>query len=90
MNPVLVAELVKTAKQLKIPYCITAETIRLGRTDANAIQLARGGVAAALVSIPNRYMHTPVEVISLKDLDNIVKLLVGLLSRHPAQKDYRP
>ncbi len=44
-------------------------------TDANAMQLARGGVAAGLVGIPNRYMHSPVEVISLKDLDNAAKLL---------------
>ena len=44
-------------------------------TDANAIQLSRAGVAAALVSLPQRYMHTPVEVVSLKDLDNTAKLL---------------
>ena len=44
-------------------------------TDANAIQITRSGVAAALVSIPNRYMHTPVEIVSLKDLDNTSKLL---------------
>ena len=44
-------------------------------TDANAMQLAREGVAAGLVSIPNRYMHSPVEVVSLKDLDNAAKLL---------------
>src|ERR1700688_3374085 len=46
-----------------------------GRFDANAIQLAREGVAAGLLSIPNRYMHSPVEVVSLKDLDNAAKLL---------------
>jgi tetrahedral aminopeptidase len=44
-------------------------------TDANAIQLAREGVATGLLSIPNRYMHSPVEVVSLKDLDNAAKLL---------------
>ena len=44
-------------------------------TDANAIQLSREGVAAGLVSIPNRYMHSPVEVVSLEDLDNAAKLL---------------
>ena len=44
-------------------------------TDANAMQLARDGVAAGLVSIPNRYMHSPVEVVSLKDLDNAARLL---------------
>jgi endoglucanase len=48
-------------------------------TDANAIQVNRAGAAAALMSIPNRYMHTPVEVCSLKDLDNGVNLLVATL-----------
>ena len=89
INPVLESELEKTAKQLKIPYQISAQPRATG-TDANAMQLSRGGVATAIVSIPNRYMHTPVEVISLKDLDNIIKLLVGFLSKHPAKKDYRP
>jgi tetrahedral aminopeptidase len=44
-------------------------------TDANAIQLSRDGVAAGLIGIPNRYMHSPVEVVSLKDLDQAAKLL---------------
>ena len=44
-------------------------------TDANAIQLARDGVAAGLVGIPNRYMHSPVEVVSLHDLDRAAKVL---------------
>ena len=70
INPVLQAELEKVAKAQKIPFQITAEPRATG-TDANAMQLSRGGVAATLVSIPNRYMHTPVEMISLKDLDAI-------------------
>ena len=89
INPVLGDELIKTAKGLKMAYQVSAQPRATG-TDANAIQLARGGAAAGLVSIPNRYMHTPVEVISLKDLDSIVKLLTTLLAKHPAKKDYRP
>ena len=50
-------------------------------TDANAIQLAREGVAAGLVGIPNRYMHSPVEVVSLTDLDNAAKLLAEFCLR---------
>jgi endoglucanase len=89
INPLLGADLIKKCKALKMPYQVTAEPRGTG-TDANMIQLARGGSAAALVSIPNRYMHTPVEMISLKDLDNIIKLLVEFLAAHPAQRDYRP
>lgn len=89
INPVLANDLFQTAKQLKIPCQISAESTR-GRTDANAIQLSRGGVAAGLIGIPNRYMHSPVEVISLTDLDNAVKLITGYISKLPARKDYRP
>ncbi len=44
-------------------------------TDADAIHAQRGGVATAVLSIPNRYMHSPNEIISLQDIDNAVKLL---------------
>ena len=89
INPVMERLLEKTAKQLKIPYQITGDPRGTG-TDANAIQLSRGGAAASLISIPNRYMHTPVEVVSLADMDNIIKLLVNYLAKHPASRDYRP
>ena len=81
--------LFKIAKQKKIPYQLTAEPRGTG-TDANAMQLSRGGAATGLISIPNRYMHTPVEVISTKDLDNTVKLIVEYIAAHPANRDYRP
>lgn len=89
INPIMEELLFKTAKQKKIPYQVTAEARPTG-TDANAMQLSRGGAATALISIPNRYMHTPVEVISLDDVDNTIKLLVEYLAAHPAQRDYRP
>jgi endoglucanase len=44
-------------------------------TDAWAIQVTRGGAITGLVSIPNRYMHSPNEVISLSDLTNVGKLV---------------
>ncbi len=89
INPVLEKALFKTAKRIKIPYQVTAEPRGTG-TDANAMQLSRGGVATALLSIPNRYMHTPVEVISLKDLQTSIKLLTEYIASHPAKRDYRP
>ena len=48
-------------------------------TDANVMQISRGGVATALVKLPLRYMHTPVEVLSLQDLESAVKLIVAAL-----------
>lgn len=89
INPVMEKELFKIAKQHKIAYQVTAEP-RCSGTDANAMQISRGGAAAALISIPNRYMHTPVEVISTRDLDNCVKLIVEYLAAHPGKRDYRP
>ena len=89
INPILERELLKTAKKMKIPYQISAQPRGTG-TDANAMQLSRGGTATALVSIPNRYMHTPVEVISLDDLDNTIKLVSEYLISHPAARDYCP
>ena len=89
INPVLEENLIKMAKSLKLPYQLSAAPHGTP-TDANAMQLSRGGVATSLISIPNRYMHTPVEVISTKDLDNITKLVSTYLARHPANCDYRP
>lgn len=74
VNPVVFRQLVSAAKAKKIPYQVSAEPRATG-TDASAIQLSRGGVAAGLVSIPNRYMHSPVELISLRDAENAAKLL---------------
>ncbi|MCP3177475.1 M42 family metallopeptidase [Desulfuromonas sp. KJ2020] len=80
INPVLFELLVQTAREENIPYQVMGAPRATG-TDANVIQLSRGGVAAALVSVPLRYMHTPVELLSLSDLENTVRLLVGLLGR---------
>ncbi len=88
MNPILVENLFKTAKKHKIDYQVTGNPRGTG-TDANAIQLARGGVATTLISIPNRYMHSPVEVISKSDLDKIIKLIVEFLASHPANRNYK-
>jgi len=50
-------------------------------TDADAVYLSRVGVATGLVSIPLRYMHTPVEVVDLDDVENVVRLLVAFAQR---------
>ena len=78
MNNKLAGTLVKVAKENEIAYQICAEG-RITGTDANMIQVNRSGVATGLVSIPNRYMHSPVEVISLKDIDASAELLARFL-----------
>ena len=89
INPVLFELLVTTAREEGIP-CQISGAPRATGTDANAIQLSRGGVAAALVSVPLRYMHTPVEVLSLTDLDNTIRLLSGLLYRLGDRESFIP
>ncbi len=59
-------------------------------TDANAIQLARDGVAAGLVGIPNRYMHSPVEVVSLEDLNQAARLLAEFCLTVTPEMDWVP
>ena len=66
--------MVSTAKKQKIPVQITAEPRGTG-TDANALQLTGDGVATALVGVPNRYMHSPCEIVSLTDVDHCVALI---------------
>jgi tetrahedral aminopeptidase len=81
--------LVDVAKAKKIPFQIEPAPGGTG-TDANAMQVSRAGVATGLVSIPNRYMHTPVEVVSLKDLDNAAKLLAETLLAIGPKTDFTP
>jgi endoglucanase len=80
INPALFELLLRTAREEEIPYQVMGAPRATG-TDANVMQLSRGGVATALVSVPLRYMHTPVEVLSLSDLEHTVRLLAGLVYR---------
>ena len=80
INPALFARLKATAAQEQIPVQILAEA-RITGTDANVVQLSRSGVATALVRVPLRYMHTPVEVLSLADLDAAIRLVTALLEQ---------
>ncbi|MCK5346006.1 MAG: M20/M25/M40 family metallo-hydrolase, partial [Candidatus Heimdallarchaeota archaeon] len=75
-NPVVVKRLFEIADENEIPVQKHAAPRGTG-TDANAIQLS--GAATGLLGIPNRYMHTASEVISLDDIQNIVKLVVAFI-----------
>ena len=78
INPVVLDRLKAAAKKAKVPVQIEAEP-RVTGTDAAAMQIQRGGKATGLVSVALRYMHTPTEVIALKDLEACVKLLVQFI-----------
>lgn len=59
-------------------------------TDIREIQTIKSGVATALISIPNRYMHTPNEIIHSKDLDSIVELILKFIVNIDKEIDLRP
>ena len=78
-DPRVVDWMVRTAEASKIPYQM--EILERGGTDARAIQLTRMGVPAGCLSIPCRYIHSPSEMVDFDDVENAVRLLVGLLSQ---------
>ncbi|MAE10745.1 MAG: hydrolase [Dehalococcoidales bacterium] len=89
INPVMFDLLVKTAKELEIPYQIQATPGGTG-TDANAIQLNRAGVATGLIAVPLRYMHTPNEIMNLGDIEKAAQLMAGFCERVTAEIDWTP
>ena len=89
INPVLGKLIETSAKKAKIPIQISAQPGRVG-TDSWVMQVSRGGVATALVSIPNRYMHTPVEVCDLNDCDAVARLIARTCEALKPGMDFRP
>jgi putative aminopeptidase FrvX len=73
-HPEVVARLEKVAKAQDIKLQHEASSNTSG-TDTDVIFWTRGGIPSALISLPNRYMHSPVEVVSLKDLEQIPRLM---------------
>ena len=80
INPALFELLRTTAAAEGIPVQVMGAPRATG-TDANVIQLCRGGVATALVKVPLRYMHSPVEVLDLDDIAATVRLLAAAVAR---------
>jgi endoglucanase len=89
INPIVEKMLRESAKKTKSPFQISPSTRPLGN-DANTIQVARGGVAAASIGIPNRYMHTQAEVCSYRDLELAIKILTQFVVSITPKTDFRP
>ncbi len=77
-HPVVFDRLVEAAERESIPYTIAASP-RYTSTDADAIYLTRTGVPTGLVSVPNRYMHSPNEIVSTRDLDAAARLIAAFV-----------
>lgn len=89
INPRVLERLHDTARHKEIAVQVRG-TPRATGTDANVMQLSRDGVATGLVGIPNRYMHSPVEMVSLDDLDAAARLLAEFCLTATADADWTP
>jgi len=74
-HPKVLRLFIDSAEENKIPYQL--ETGMRGTTDAAKIALTKEGVPSGVISIPTRYIHSPASLLSLKDVENAVKLAVA-------------
>jgi endoglucanase len=88
-HPVVFDGLVEAAEAEGIGYTIQAAP-KATRTDADGIHLVRMGVPTGLISVPNRYMHSPNEIVSLADLQSTANLMAAFIRRLDADTDFTP
>ena len=74
LSPIVSEGLIAAAEEAGISYTLEADSRSTG-TDADAIQFTRAGIATGLVSVPNRYMHSPNEMVDLGDLEECARLI---------------
>src|SRR5688572_1165648 len=74
LSPVVSGGLISAAEEAGIDYTLEAGSGR-ANTDAAAIQFTRAGIATGLVSAPNRYMHSPNEMVDLEDVENCARVI---------------
>jgi putative aminopeptidase FrvX len=86
LSPKVFELLVEAAEAEGIEHSIGASG-RGTSTDADVLQISRSGIPTGLVSIPLRYMHSPVEMVDLRDVEAVVELLTAFASRLTADVD---
>jgi putative aminopeptidase FrvX len=80
LHPQLFELLYETAEREKIPFTVEASARSTG-TDADAVHISRAGIPTGLVSIPIRYMHSPVELVQLDDVHACARLIAAAALR---------
>jgi endoglucanase len=88
LDPVVFELLHDTAEKEGIPFTVAASARATG-TDADAIHLAAAGIPTGVVSIPLRYMHSPVEMVELEDVHNTARLLAAFAQALQPDTDFR-
>ncbi|MEZ4424719.1 MAG: M42 family metallopeptidase [Gemmatimonadota bacterium] len=89
VHPLVFERLVEVARKNRIKHTIQAAP-RATRTDADGIYLVRKGVPTGLLSIPNRYMHSPNEVVSLKDVQATARLMAAFIESLTPKTSFIP
>ncbi|VAX38640.1 Endoglucanase [hydrothermal vent metagenome] len=89
VNPILFEQLQQISEKQNIPIQVMGIS-RPASNDGNAIQVTRGGVATGIIGIANRYMHSPVEVVSLKDLKDAANLIAQFCLGVNEETDFTP
>jgi endoglucanase len=87
ISPIVSEGLIAAAEAEGIPYTLEADSRSTG-TDADAIQFTRAGIATGLVSCPNRYMHSPNEVVSVEDVENCARVISAYVKTLGADTDF--
>jgi putative aminopeptidase FrvX len=88
MDPKLFELLYEAGEAEGIPFTVSASARATG-TDADAIHVARGGIPSGVVSVPLRYMHSPVEMVQLDDVENTARLIAAFARRLGPEVDFR-
>jgi endoglucanase len=87
LSPVVTEGLISAAEGEGISYTLEADS-RSTSTDADAIQFTRAGIATGLVSVPNRYMHSPNEIVDLEDIENCARLIATYIKGLKKDADF--
>ena len=80
LDPQVFELLHAAGEEAEIPFTVAASARATG-TDADAIHFAAGGIPTGVVSIPLRYMHSPVEMVELEDVHNSAKLIAAFAQK---------
>jgi endoglucanase len=88
LDPAVFELLYETAEAEGIPFTVSASARATG-TDADAVHLSGAGIPTGVVSVPLRYMHSPVEMVQLDDIENTARLLAAFARRLDPGTDFR-
>ncbi|MDA0179036.1 M42 family metallopeptidase [Solirubrobacter phytolaccae] len=88
LDPTVFELLHETAEAEDIPFTVDASARGTG-TDADAIHISRGGIPTSVISVPLRYMHSPVEMVQLSDVEAAAKLIAKFALRLPVDVDFK-